>query len=513
VDTTKFVVRLALFVLPLGAVLIGAHLTAPQVPPDTARFSIAYATFIGGSEGGPSYEEAREVIPEADGSVVVGAMVKSRDLPVSKRAFQKQYAGDDPNLGHPGLYGGDCYVGRLSPDGSRMLCATYFGGSKQERNTYGLELDKAGNIVVTTSTASTDIPTTPGGFQPKPVGGNGGIAVAKLSADCTRLIWCTYLSGSNNESPRGGLALDRDNNVVIVGTTNSADYPTTPGVLQPRLSGPRDSLITKLKADGSGLVFSTLLGGTGEDDAIMGVRLDAEGNIYVAGHTKSMDFPVTPGCAQARPGGQSDCYLAKLNGTADRILYATYLGGNENEWAEHRPWLNPDGTFLLAGYCGSADFPVSLGAYPGRLAGKSAGFLVKLAADGTRFAFATLLGGSGGANLLMPTPDKNGNIWVVGSTAARDLPVTPDALQKRFGGGRQDGVLAAFSPDGSRLVYCTYLGGEGDETVRSLAWGPDESVYLVGSTSSPNFPATPGALQTQFGGGSDAFVVKLVPNR
>ena len=506
----KSLVWLTLFAMAPGAALIGARVGSAQVPPATARFRIAYATFLGGT----GWEEAREAIPDADGSVLVGAMVVSKDLPVGERAFQKQYAGDDPDLGHPGVYGGDCYIGRLAPDGTKMLCATYFGGSKQERNTYGLGLDKAGNIVVTTSTRSTDIPTTPGCFQPTPAGGNGGIAVAKLTPDCTRLIWCTYLSGSNDESPRGGLALDDEDNVVIVGTTNSPDYPTTAGLVQARLKGPRDSLITKLKADGSGLIFSTLLGGTGEDDAIVGVRLDAEGNMHVAGHTKSTDFPVTPGCAQPTLGGQSDCYLAKLSNSADRILYATYLGGSENEFAEHRPWLNPDGTFLLAGYCGSADFPVTPGAYPGRLAGKNAGFLVKLAADATRFAFATLLGGSGGANLLMPTPDKDGNIWVVGSTAARDLPVTPDALQKTFGGGEQDGVLAALSADGSRLVYCTYLGGSGHDLVRSLAWAPDGALYLVGTSTSPNFPATPGALQTEFGGGSgDAFVVKLVPNR
>lgn len=506
----KALAWLALSIMVLGAALIGAHAGLAQARPTAQRFRIAYATFLGGAE----WEEAREAIPYPDGSVLVGAQVMSRDLPVSEEACQKQYAGDDPHLGPSGVYGGDCYVGRLSPDGSKMLCATYWGGSKQERNTYGLALDRAGNIVVTTATRSTDIPTTPGCFQPKPVSANGGIAVAKLTPDCTRIIWCTYLSGANGASPRGGLALDGEDNVVIVGTTNSADYPTTRGVLQPRLRGPRDSLITKLKADGSGLVFSTFLGGSGEDDAIMGARLDPGGNIYVAGHTKSMDFPVTPGCAQPQLGGLSDCYLAKLSSTADRLLYATYLGGSENEFAEHRPWLNPDGTVLLAGYCGSADFPLTMGAYPGRRAGKSAGFLVKLAADGSHFAFAALLGGSGGANLLMPTPDEDGNIWVVGSTASRDLPVTPDALQKTLRGGDGDGVLAAFSPDGSRLVYCTYLGGSGHDLVRSLAFAPDGALYLVGTTSSPNFPTTPGTLQTGFGGGAgDAFVVKLVPNQ
>ncbi len=495
----------------LAAFLVTASLvTYVNLSQDIAkpRFRIAYATFLGGRYG----EEAREVIPYPDASVLIGAQVASKDLPVSENAFQKQYAGDDPTLGHPGVYGGDCYICRLDADGRRVIYATYFGGSKQERNTYGLELDKAGNIVLTTMTRSTDIPTTQNAFQRKLVG-KTGIVVAKLTPDCSRLIWCTYLAGSNEASPRGGLALDKNDDVIVVGTTNSPDYPTTTRVIQPHLKGPRDSLITKLKADGSGLIFSTLLGGTGEDDAIMGVRLDAEGNIYVAGHTRSTDFPVTPGCAQPTHGGKSDCYLAKLSPNADRMLYATYLGGDGEDFAEHRPWLNPDGTFLVAGYCGSTNFPVTIGVHLGRLTWKSAGFLAKLSRDGSRFVFTALLGGSGSTNLLMPTPDSEGNIWVVGNTTARDLPVTPDALQKTFGGGQEDGVLAAFSPDGSRLIYCTYLGGKGDEMIRSLAWGYDGSLYLVGRTSSPDFPVTPKALQTVLGGDSDAFVVKLVPNR
>ncbi len=494
---------LAIFGLALVAALAGAFVCSAQEPPEAPRFRISYGTFI----GGPWWEEAREVIPAEDGSALIGAMVVSPDLPVSDDAFQKQYAGDDPNLGNPGVYGGDCYIGRLSADGSKMVHATYFGGSKQERNTYGLGLDSAGNIIVTTSTRSSDMPTTPGAFQRT---SDGGIAVAKLTPDCSDVIWCTYINGSRSASPRGGLALDSEDNIIIVGTTDSSDFPTTSGVVQPQLSGPRDSFVTKLKADGSGLVFSTLLGGTREDDAIMGARVDAAGNIYVAGHTRSADFPVTPGCAQPLFGGMSDCYLAKLSPNADAILYATYLGGSGNEYAEHRPWLTPDGAFILAGYCGSVDFPVTPGAYPGGLTGNNAGFLAKLAPDAAHFEFATLLGGSSGANLLMPSPDPDSNIWVVGNTSARDLPVTPDALQRTFGGGEDDGLLAAFSADGSRLVYCTYLGGSGHDLIRSLAWGEDGSLYLVGTTSSPDFPVTAGALQTEHGGNGDAFVLKLL---
>jgi hypothetical protein len=469
------------------------------------RFKIAYATYLGGNH----WEEAREIIVYPDGSALCGAHVCSSGLPTTPGCFRPDYAGDDPALGHGGLVGGDLYLARLSADGGKILAATYFGGSKQERSCYAMERDSKGNIVVACVTRSADAPTMPGCFQPK-LAGDTDMLVAKLSPDLTKLLWCTYIGGSRGESPRGGLAIDKDDSVVVVGTSPSPDFPTTPGVVQPHLKGPRDSAIVKLKPDGSGLVFATFLGGTGEDDAIMGARLDAAGNIYVAGHTKSADFPVTAGAPQPKFGGQSDCYLAKVSHDGSRILYATYLGGSGNEFAEHRPWLTPDGCFILVGPTQSADFPTTPGAFQREQNGRGDGFVTKLSADGKRFVFSTRLGGTGGENLLMPTVDEKGNIWVVGSTGSRDFPVTPDALQAKFGGGEQDGLLAVLSPDGTKLLYATYLGGSGDEMIRSMAFGPRGEVYLVGNTSSPDFPTTRGALQPKFGGNHDAFIVKLV---
>lgn len=494
--------------LCVAAFCSGELLGQPSAP-TPPRYKIAYATLLGGSQ----WEQAREVIVYPDGSVLVGAQSCSSGMPTFPGAVQPQYAGDDPALGHGGVYGGDCYLARLSADGRKILAATYFGGSRQERNVYGMAVDRRGNVVIASATRSPDAPTTPGSFQRRFGGGPSDMLVAKLSANLDKLIWCTYVGGSGDDFPRGGLALDESDNVYVVGTTNSPNFPTTPGVLQPRLNGPRDSAIVKLKPDGSGLVFATLLGGSGEDDAIMGVRLDKEGNLYVAGHTRSADFPVTPGAAQAKLGGQSDCYLAKLSGDGSRLLYATYLGGSGNEFAEHRPWLTPDGCQLLAGFCGSADFPTTPGAYQRGLRGKGDGFLTKLSPDGDKLVFSTLLGDSGGENLLMPTVDAQGNVYVVGNTSSRDFPVTADALQRAHGGGTEDAALAIFSPDGSKLLLATYLGGAGEEMIRSMALGPRGEIYLVGNTSSDDFPVTPGALQTRNGGKGDAFLVKLVPNR
>lgn len=199
-------------------------------------FRIAYATYLGGRGA----EQAREVIPYKDGSALVGGQTDSTDFPTTEGVVQPRYAGDDPALGHPGIYGGDCFLAHLSPNGRRLLAATYFGGSKQERNVYGMERDREGNIVLTTATRSPDLPTTDGCFQPHYGGGPADWGVAKLSPDLRRLLWCTYVGGSSDDFPRGGLALDEQDHVYVVGTTASPNFPTTPGALQQSRQGPRE---------------------------------------------------------------------------------------------------------------------------------------------------------------------------------------------------------------------------------------------------------------------------------
>ena len=337
--------------------------------------------------------------------------------------------------------------------------------------------------------------------------------VAKLSGDLKKVVWSTYIGSPGLDWPRGGIALDGQDNVYVVGGVDSAAFPTTAGAYQRKLKGPRDAAVVKLKSDGSGLVWSTLLGGSNWD-GLMGARVDERGNVYVVGHTGSSDFPVTAGAAQGKHGGKSDCFVAKLSANGGRLLYSTYLGGADNEFAEHRPWLCADGSVLLTGVSASRDFPVTAGALQGQLKGKNDGFVVKVSPDGKRFAFATLLGGGQSEFYLMPKPDKGGDIYFVGTSQSGDFPVTAHALDKSYGGGRGydgDGVFAIASGDGRKLKYATFLGGKGPDLIRGLALGPKGEVYLVGSTSSADFPVSANAYQKQPGGKSDAFVVKLVP--
>lgn len=507
--------RLSPNVLAVGSLLAALVLPGPVWAESPAagspRYEIAWATYLGGSRD----EQLREIIVYPDGSLLLGGQTNSNDLPTTPGAVQQVYGGEEPPSGHPGVVGGDCFLAHLSADGSKILAATYLGGSKQERNVYGMALDASGNVVITSATRSPDLPTRPGAFQRQYGGPPSDWMAAKLSADLKQLIWATYLGGSGDDFPRGGLAVDAEDNVYIVGETVSKDFPTTPRAYQTRPRGDRDAAIVKLRPDGSGLTFSTLLGGS-RWDGLMGIRVDAAGDLYVAGHTQSGDFPVTNGSAQGRLAGQSDCYLAKVSADGARLLYATYLGGAENEFAEHRPCLLADGSVLLTGVTASSSFPTTSGAYQKELRGETDGFLTKISPDGKQLVFSTFLGGSGGEFFLMPTPDAGGNIFLVGTSGSRDFPVTSDALQiglrRKADAKDDDGLLAVLSPDGSQLIYAAYLGGTGDDLIRSIALGPDGAVYLVGSTSSPDFPATSLACQTAMRGKSDGFVVKLVPS-
>lgn len=494
--------------VPLGRlVLLGWAAVAMAAFDSAARgqqgYRVAFATYFGGSQA----EQTREVLPLPDGTLVIAGQTDSPDLPVTPGVFQPAYGGEPAGTGHPGIYGGDCFIGRLSADGGTLLAGTYFGGSKQERNVYGLAVDVRGDVVITSTTRSPDLPTTPGAAQRTYGGGDSDIFAAKLSGDLRELRWCTYIGGSGTETPRGGLTTDARDNVYLVGTTASADFPTTPGAYQRAARGGGDALVVKLDPAGR-RVWSTLLGGGGSD-GIMAAGVDAEGSVRVAGHTESGDLPVSDGAPQRTLGGQSDLFLAGLSPDGSRLLYATYLGGAGNEFAEHLLAVRADGTTVISGTTASPDFPTTAGAYQRDRRGPGDGIVAALSSEGRRLAFATLLGGGGGENLFTPRLGPDGNLYVAGSTTSTDLPVTPDALQKTSGGG-QDAVIAIFSPDGARLLYCSYLGGSGEEVIRQITLGPEGEIFLAGQTTSADFPVSPGAFQRTLRGPQDGFIVKLV---
>jgi hypothetical protein len=383
--------------------------------------------------------------------------------------------------------------------------ATYLGGSQFDGAT-AIAADAAGNAYVTGWTESADFPTSSllqGSHR-----GSTDVFVAKLNAAGNALVYCTYLGGSGLDLAYG-IAVDGAGNAYVTGSTNSANFPKALS-LQLSLAGGRDAFVAKLNATGQALVYSTYLGGNGNDGG-NAIALDSLGNAYVAGDTSSTNFPVTSAFQTANRGRQ-DAFLTKLDGAGRSLLYSTYLGGSGDDRASGLA-VDSAGNAYLTGATDSVNFPTF---NPGQsvLKGTQDAFVTKLSATGNSLVYSTYFGGSGGTAGLGESGnaiavDAGGNAYIVGTTNSTDFP-TINPLQASLAGGGNDAFVAKLSPAGSALFYSTFLGGSGLDSATGVAVDSLGNVYLTGFTSSPNFPRV-NPMQPVNAGGYDAFVAKLTP--
>jgi len=344
--------------------------------------------------------------------------------------------------------------------------------------------------------------------------------VAKISADGSSLIYSTYFGGSGNDGAGGGIAVDVSGNAYVVGVTNSTDLPTA-GAMQPSYAGGYyDNFVLKLDPTGSSLIYSTYLGGSGDELShdVLGtctgrttIATDDSGNAYVEGYTTSSDFP-TLNPIQGAIGGGMDAFLTKLSAMGF-LIYSTYLGGSSCD-AGLGVAVDKARQAYVLGCTTSPDFPLR-----SPLQGSNAGgydlFITKVDAAGTGIAYSTYLGGSGnesndggvfrGEGAI--AVDESGCAHVVGLTASADFP-TVDAVQATSGGSN-DVFIAKLAPGGSSLLFSSYLGGSRTDNSRGIAVDWVGDVYVSGFTQSSDFP-TRNPFQAGYGGGySDGFVAKL----
>ncbi|MNO73316.1 Beta-propeller repeat protein [compost metagenome] len=319
------------------------------------------------------------------------------------------------------------------------------------------------------------------------------------------LIYSTYLGGDVFDSGLH-IVVDDSGQAYVAGSTTSADFPTTAGAFSQTFGGATDAFVTKLNETGTALVFSTYLGGSAFDRATS-LAIDATGNVFLTGETRSADFPVTPGAFQTTFVGINSCFVTKLNATGSALIYSTYLEGSGDETGNDIA-IDSSGNAYVTGVTTSVDFPVTTGAFQTTAPGFTNGFVTKLNADGSALIFSTYLGGTllnFGTGIVITAL---GNPIVSGSTFSNDFPVTGTAAQPTFG-GTEDAFITRFNTIGSALEYSTYLGGSDAETGDAIAIDAQENVYVTGTTSSTDFPTTSGAFQTALAGSTDAFVTKL----
>ncbi len=285
--------------------------------------ALGYSTYLGGSAADNAYG----VAVDSSGSAYITGMTQSTNFPVTKGAFQTSNKGKTV-----------AFVTKLSVNGSALLYSTYLGGSGTDF-AFGIAVDAAGSAYVAGTTGSSDFPITAGAFQTK-CGGNVGNCkgvpdafVTKLDATGSALSYSTYLGGSGDD--RGfAMALDPNGNVYVTGRTGSTDFPSTSGAFQTTLKGATNVFVTALNATGSALVYSTYLGGTGNDQA-NAMALDSSGYAYVAGSTTSTNFPTTAGAFQTSLPGTINAFVTRVNPAGNGLQYSTYLGEQERRRLGH----------------------------------------------------------------------------------------------------------------------------------------------------------------------------------
>ena len=323
------------------------------------------------------------------------------------------------------------------------------------------------------------------------------------------LVYSTYLGGAGDDLG-SSIAVDSSNNIYLTGTTSSTNFPTQ-GPAFGANAGLADIFVTKIDAAGANIIYSTYIGGSGQDRGD-GIAVDVNGNAYVVGRVdaSSTNFPSTPGSfASSYRGGDFDGVVLKLNPAGNALVYSGFLGGEENDSVEGVA-VDAAGIAYVTGGTKSIGFPTTVTAYQPTRAGDTDAILTKINAAGSALLYSTYLGGSGtdrGSGVVI---DPSGNAYVAGFTGANDFP-TDNAFQPGFGGSF-DAFVARFDTNGSgagSLVFCSYLGGTGDDKAYGLAIDNTAgSLYLTGQTSSNNFPLLSPA-QPVFGGSFDAFIAKV----
>jgi hypothetical protein len=450
---------------------------------------LVYSTYLGGSD----IEEARGIAVDGAGSAYVTGSA-GPTFPTTAGAAQTMYAG-----------GSDAFVTKLDATGSRLVYSTYLGGSDVDLG-QSIAVDAAGSAYVTGFTNSTNFPTTAGAAQTT-FAGLSDAFVTKLNATGSGLAFSTYLGGSSHDDG-GGIAVDAAGSAYVAGNTQSTNFPTTVGAAQAAFAGVLDAFVTKLDATGSGLVFSTYLGGSGRDFTL-DIAMDAAGSAYVAGFTQSTNFPTTAGAAQTTNAGEFDAFVTKLDTTGSGMVFSTFLGGGSDDGGDGIA-IDGAGSVYVAGETRSTDFPTTAGAAQTTHAGGFLdAFVAKLNATGSGLVFSTYLGGTGQDFGIEIAVDATGSTYATGYTLSTDFPTTAGAVQTSHGGGVYDAFVTKLDAIGSELVYSTYLGGSDVDVGVGIAVDAAGSAYVTGRTDSTNFPTTAGAAQTTNAGIGDAFVAKL----
>jgi hypothetical protein len=405
---------------------------ALQVPPtgfervfvsklNSTGSALVYSAIFAGGGGSTG------IAVDSKHDVYVTGYASDSRFPTTPGAFQTTFGPCSTNA----------FVTKLDASGSTPLYSTFLGGNFGSTGTRSIAVDATGSAYVVGSTSSATFPTTAGAFQ-RSLRERSSAFVAKLNPAGSALVYSTLLGGADSLrfSDGEGIAVDAAGQAYVVGYTDSPDFPTTQGALQQTRRGDSDAFVTKVNDSGSGLVYSTYIGGSAADDAAayssgIGIALDASRRAYVTGRTNATDFPVTLGAFQTRPAGN---FVTALDPSGSAVVYSTYLGGSGYD-ESNAIAVDGDGNAFVTGETNSTDFPVTADACACTLNGFGDAFVTMFSPSGS-VVYSTYLGGSGADVAYSIAVDTGGNAYIAGrTTTTDDFPITSHAFQPQHGAG------------------------------------------------------------------------------
>lgn len=450
---------------------------------------IQYSTYIGGNEDDLGYD----VTLDNAGNAYLTGVTQSLTFPRSAGAYQTTLKG-----------GTDAFVTKLnvSISSQKIVYSTYLGGISVDEG-HDISIDSTYNAYVTGVTTSNNFPGTP----PLSYNGAKDAFVAKLNSSGTALVYARYLGGSGDDFG-DAIEVNAAGQAYVSGWTESSNFPVNSAV-QPSLGGGRDAFITKFSPDGSSRLFSTYLGGVGTDEA-KNVFVDATDQVYIAGSTDSLNFPVVFAFQTSYGGGTSDGFLTKMasDGT---YVYSTFFGGSNGD-ALTSVAVDDLGDPYIVGWTAStsATFPVSAAPLQAENAGGEDAFLVQLNAAADTVLYGTFLGGGGPDKASDLTLDQSGVVHITGITASSDFPLTdPFDGQAVFNGGASDVFVTAIDVDSGTFFYSSYVGGGAADVAEAIGVDPNGGIYVIGHTTSTDFPEIRGAFQRGGTTGYEGFLFKI----
>ncbi|MEA3190675.1 MAG: hypothetical protein QOD77_1257 [Thermoplasmata archaeon] len=434
----------------------GSYRTSPYGSTDgfvtklnAAGSGLVHSTYIGGS----SWEGVMGVAIDGSGSVYATGYTQSDDYPTTIGAYRNT----------PDANGGDVFITKVNAAGTGLPYSTYFGDDWGTDQAGAIAVDASGNAYIT-GTSGGYFPTTPGAYR---TGGVSEEFVTKMNPTGTALVYSTLLGYSGCSGCGNSIALDGSGNAYVTGqVTDFSSFPVTAGAYDTTHNGGYEAYVVKLNAAGSGVAYSTYVGGSGYDYP-QDIAVDSSGNAYVTGYTSSTNFPVTGGALQGTKSGGYDTFVLRLNAAGNGLGYSTYMGGSSDDEA-HSIAVDGSGYAYVTGSAKSSDFP-TYGSYQSFGGGYSDVFIAKVTGTGT-LAYSTYLGGNVyneyGYGVAV---DGSGNAYMAGYVDGGTFPTTAGAYQTTRPGGA-DAVVAKVSAPTVPGTPTGLLGSCGSPHGTALSW-------------------------------------------